>query len=116
MEPVVADVHTQPTDLSGRDVGRILHIGVGLPRLMVVTAQTCQGPRAYAGVVSSYREQITDHWQRLDDAQWADRILGMSGDPIADTPWKVVSIGDTSVVMLYGDTQVTLTTGQGLSK
>jgi type IV pilus biogenesis protein PilP len=38
------------------------------------------------------------------------------GDAIADTPWKVVSIGDTSVVMLYGDTQVTLTTGQGLSK
>ena len=38
------------------------------------------------------------------------------GDTIADTPWKVVSIGDSSVVMLYGDTQVTLTTGQGLSK
>lgn len=38
------------------------------------------------------------------------------GDTIADTPWKVVSIGDSSVIMLYGDTQVTLTTGQGLSK
>ncbi|MDR3685415.1 MAG: hypothetical protein P4L93_00415 [Coriobacteriia bacterium] len=39
-----------------------------------------------------------------------------AGGTIADTPWKVVSIGDSSVVMLYGDTQVTLTTGQGLSK
>lgn len=38
------------------------------------------------------------------------------GDTLADTPWKVVTIGDSSVVMLYGDTQVTLTTGQGLSK
>jgi len=38
------------------------------------------------------------------------------GDTIPDTPWKVVEIGDSSVVMLYGDTQVTLSPGQGLSK
>ena len=39
-----------------------------------------------------------------------------AGDTIPDTPWRGVSIGDSSAVMLYGDTQVTLTTGQGLSK
>ena len=38
------------------------------------------------------------------------------GDTLLDTPWKVVDIGDDSVEMLYGDTEVTLTVGQGLSK
>jgi hypothetical protein len=39
----------------------------------------------------------------------------MAGDVIPSTPWMVVSIGSTSVVMLYGDTQITLTIGQGIS-
>jgi hypothetical protein len=38
------------------------------------------------------------------------------GETIPDTPWKVVSIGETSAVMLFGDTEITLTTGQGLTK
>ena len=38
------------------------------------------------------------------------------GDQVDDSPWKVVSIGTNSVVMLFGDTQVTLTVGQGQSK
>jgi hypothetical protein len=38
------------------------------------------------------------------------------GGTIPDTPWKVLEIGESTVVMLYGDTQVTLSTGQGLSK
>lgn len=38
------------------------------------------------------------------------------GGTIPDTPWQVLSIGDTSVVMLYGDSQVTLSIGQGTSK
>ena len=38
------------------------------------------------------------------------------GESIPDSPWKVLSIGDSSVVMLFGDTQVTLSTVQGLTK
>ena len=38
------------------------------------------------------------------------------GESIPDSPWKVLSIGNSSVVMLFGDTQVTLSTGQGLTK
>lgn len=38
------------------------------------------------------------------------------GDQVDDSPWKVVSIGSNSAVMLFGDTQVTLTVGQGQSK
>jgi hypothetical protein len=38
------------------------------------------------------------------------------GGTLAGTPWQVLEINDESVVMLYGDTEVTLTVGQGLSK
>ena len=58
--PTIADVHTQPTDEGGNPVGRVLHVGTGYARLMVVTADTCTGPRAYAGLVSSYYEEVTE--------------------------------------------------------
>lgn len=38
------------------------------------------------------------------------------GEQLGDTPWKVVSIDGNTVVMLYGDSQVSLTVGQGVSK
>jgi hypothetical protein len=84
VDPVVADVHTQPTDAVGNDVGRILHVGTGLPRLMVVTANTCQGPRAYAGLAFSYGELITAGWQRLSDEEWATKIID---EPFPDVAW-----------------------------
>ncbi len=39
-----------------------------------------------------------------------------AGEVIGSSPWKVVEVGTDSVVMLYGDTQVTLSLGQGISK
>jgi cytoskeletal protein RodZ len=38
------------------------------------------------------------------------------GDQVGDSPWEVVTINSDSVVMLYGDSQVTLTVGQGYGK
>jgi hypothetical protein len=38
------------------------------------------------------------------------------GDQISGTPWEVLSIDENSVVMLYGDSRVTLTVGQGIVK
>jgi hypothetical protein len=75
-DPVVADVHTQPTDEAGTDVGRILHVGTGYPRLMVVTVDTCDGPRAYAGLASSYGQHTTEGWERMNDEDWASFISG----------------------------------------
>jgi len=75
-DPVVADVHTQPTDGGGADVGRILHVGTGSPRLMVVTVDTCDGPRAYAGLASSYGMRITENWERYTDDEWQIAIGG----------------------------------------
>jgi len=39
----------------------------------------------------------------------------VEGDQIGTSPWKVVTINSDSVVMLYGDSQVTLEVGQGIS-
>jgi hypothetical protein len=86
LHPTVADVHTQPTDAGGNDVGRILHVGTGMPRLMVATLDTCAGPHAYAGVVLPYYEQITEHWQRLDDEQWAKLVQDTTA-PLSEVPW-----------------------------
>lgn len=83
-DPVIADVHTQPTDAFGNDVGRILHVGTGAPRLMIVTAETCQGPRAYAGLAFSYGELVTEKWKRLNDQEWST-MLGT--EPFPDAAW-----------------------------
>ena len=42
------------SDWGGNRVGKVLHVGTGYARLMVVTINTCTGARAYAGPVSSY--------------------------------------------------------------
>ena len=73
-DPTIADVHTQPTDEAGNPVGHVLHVGTGWVRSMITTVDTCMGPRAYAGVVYSYHEQITENLERLDDPTWAKRF------------------------------------------
>jgi Protein of unknown function (DUF3160) len=84
LDPTIADVHTQPTDEGGDMVGRVLHVGTGMPRLMVVTVNTCVGPRAYVGLASSYYEKITENFERLDDQQWSSEL---QQTPPPDVPW-----------------------------
>lgn len=83
-DPIIADVHTQPTDEYQRPVGKVLHVGTGHPRTMVVTVETCSGPRAYVGVVSSYFEKITEDFKRLTDEEWAAEVR-VATPP--DVPW-----------------------------
>jgi hypothetical protein len=84
LDPIIADVHTQPTDEAGNRVGRVLHVGTGMPRLMVVTADTCTGPRAYVGLASSYFERITENFDRLTDERWKDELVRATPP---DVPW-----------------------------
>lgn len=84
-DPTIADVHTQPTDEGGGFVGRVLHVGTGSPRLLVVTAETCSGPRAYVGLASSYFETVTEDFQRLTDEEWSAALLEAGHPP--DVPW-----------------------------
>ncbi len=73
-DPTIADVHTQPTDANGAPVGKVMHVGTGGPRLMVVSVPTCTGVNAYAGLVSSYFEEITENFERLNDEEWQQQI------------------------------------------
>ncbi len=70
-DPTIADVHTQPTDATGVEVGRVLHVGTGNAQAMVVTVETCEGPRAYVGLASTYYEAVTENFERLTDEDWA---------------------------------------------
>jgi hypothetical protein len=84
--PTIADVHTQPADEGGNIVGKVLHVGTGLPRLMVTTVDTCEGPKAYAGVVFAYHEEVTDNFKRLTDQEWGTRFDPGAPRP-ADVTW-----------------------------
>jgi hypothetical protein len=83
--PTIADVHTQPTDEAGNPVGKVLHVGTGHARYMVVVAETCSGPRAYAGLASSYHELVTEDFQRLDDQQWETMVTEQPAVPWAES-------------------------------
>jgi hypothetical protein len=82
-DPTIADVHTQPTDEAGSPVGRVLHVATGMPRLMVVAVDTCTGPRAYAGLSSSYFEKTTEQFERLNDEDWANSIRSANPDDVS---------------------------------
>jgi hypothetical protein len=75
--PTIADVHTNPV------AGQVLHVGTGVPRLMVLTAETCVGPRAYVGLASSYYEKLTTGFQRLTDEEWTTALVASP----PDVPW-----------------------------
>jgi hypothetical protein len=83
-DPIIADVHTQPTDEFGNPVGKVLHVATGSPRLMAVTVESCNGPRGYVGLVSSYFEKTTENFQRMTDEDWQKEIE--AGNP-TDVPW-----------------------------
>lgn len=83
-DPTIADVHTQPADEGGNIVGKVLHVATGNPRLMVISVDSCDGPRAYAGVVSAYFEQTTDQFKRKTDQEWATELNAATP---ADVPW-----------------------------
>ena len=82
-KPTIADVHTQWTDQAGNEVGRVLHVGTGSPRTMVVRVDDS---RSFVGVVSDYTELVTEHFQRLDDDGWRRSVS--QGNP-EDPPWMV---------------------------
>lgn len=89
-DPTVADVHTQPADEIGNIVGRVLHVATGYPRLMVTTVDTCQGPRAYAGLAYAYHEEVTANFARLTDEQWAEQV-----QQARDVEWMKPIVADT---------------------
>lgn len=97
--PVTA-VHTSDLDDSGKMVGNVLHVGTGAPRFMVMTVSTPNGPRAYAGLVSSFHERITHNYESLGGS-W-QRIMTVAPPP--PTSWLAdVAIGEASPTKRYGE-------------
>ncbi len=75
----VADVHTQPTELNGAVVGKVLHVGNGKIDMGVVLAENPCNPgqlMAFAGPVSAFHQHVTAGFERLTDQDWEDRFRG----------------------------------------
>jgi hypothetical protein len=83
IDPTIADVHTQPTDEIGNVVGRVLHVGTGMPRTMVVSVDRCGTPSAYVGLVSAYFEKTTPDFQRMTDPEWAAELKTATPSDVA---------------------------------
>lgn len=73
LDPTIADVHTDPGGQIPPRGASVLHVGTGLPRPMVVSVDTCVGPRAYVGVVSAYHEHLAQGLVRLTDSEWLEQ-------------------------------------------
>ena len=84
-DPTIADVHTQFSDENGNEVGRVLHVGTAWPRLLVMTVDTCTGPRAYAGLAFAYHELTLENFQRMNDEEWKAKL--QSSYTPADPEW-----------------------------
>jgi hypothetical protein len=91
LDPTIADVHTDPGGVYpiGRDPS-VLHVGTGLPRPMVVSVDTCDGPRAYAGIVFAYHEHLEPGFSRLTDEEWLQKLQSTPPD---DVPWLAPVLG-----------------------
>lgn len=86
-DPTIADVHTDiGGDLPIPRSPSVLHVGTGDPRMMVVTVDTCEGPRAYAGAVFAYHEHLAEGLTRLTDEEWGVMLVR---EPPAEVPWLV---------------------------
>ena len=94
-DPTIADVHTDPGGLTPPRGPSVLHVGTGNARLIVMTRETCAGPRAYAGMVSSYHELLEPGLTRLDDSTWAARIT--AGGAPGPVPWLADALPPTGL-------------------
>ncbi len=81
-DPIITDVHTDiGGDLPVSRPASVLHVGTHLPRLLLVTVDTCSGPRAYVGVASLFQQKLEEGLVRLTDQEWNDDIYGKRHTP-----------------------------------
>jgi hypothetical protein len=81
---LVVDVHTQPTDEFGNEVGKILHVGTGNINLGVFCAGSpCNNyePAAFIGPVMSFYTKIEENWKRMNDEEWSQFFWNYSDLP-----------------------------------
>lgn len=74
----IVDVHTQPTDISGNVVGKVLHTAVGEVNMGVFITNcpfSSEKLMAFTGPVMSCYEMITDNFKRMTDQEWQTMVL-----------------------------------------
>jgi Protein of unknown function (DUF3160)/Secretion system C-terminal sorting domain len=84
---IVADIHTQPTDKYGGEVGYVYHAGSGYINNGVFLAPNPVHPEqimAFAGPVSSFHYEVTDNFYRYNDQEWAEKFT--SGNNLPPRP------------------------------
>lgn len=87
LDPTIADVHTDiGGDLPVSRPPSVLHVGTGLPRPIVITVNSCSGPRAYAGLVFAFHQFSQEGLVRLTDEEWKQRLLSPS-TPVPEVEW-----------------------------
>ncbi|MRS13153.1 MAG: hypothetical protein EG823_08840 [Actinobacteria bacterium] len=60
---------------------------------------------------------VTENGVLMAQLRWNGTSYSLAaGGTIPNSPWQVLRVSSTSVTMLYGDTQVTLSVGQGITK
>jgi len=75
---ITADVHTQPTDLGGNPVGKILHVangGIDLGVFLAPAPSNDYKMTAFVGPVSSYYQYIQNDFERSTDEDWATKVI-----------------------------------------
>jgi hypothetical protein len=81
-DPIIADVHT---DVGGVErPAKILHVATSLPRAMVMTVDTCVGPRLYVGPAFAYHELPRGGLDRMTDSEWSAHVTNQNPD---EAPW-----------------------------
>ncbi|MGC9345014.1 MAG: DUF3160 domain-containing protein, partial [Bacteroidales bacterium] len=81
---LVVDVHTQPTDEFGNEVGKILHVGTGNINLGIFcVGSPCNNyeSAAFVGPVMSFHTKIEENWNRLKDEDWSDLFWDYKDQP-----------------------------------
>jgi len=82
---LVVDVHTQPTDEFGNEIGRIMHVGTGNINLGIFCVGSPSNeyhPTAFVGPVMSFHTKFENNWKRLTDDEWADLFWNSEDQPV----------------------------------
>ncbi|KPK87693.1 MAG: hypothetical protein AMS27_01805 [Bacteroides sp. SM23_62_1] len=102
---VVADVHTQPTDEGGAEVGYVLHAGNGYINMGVFLAPNPANPAqlmSFAGPVSSFHYAVTGNYYRLNDQEWEEKFLWDKNVPPRPDWIAVYMAGETGEALPEG--------------
>jgi hypothetical protein len=81
MDPLVADIHTTPTDCIGNPIGAVTHVGTGPIHLGVFIAPYEGYNMAFTGPLFSFYEYRTENFLRLTDEEWRDQYLNSALRP-----------------------------------